>query len=228
MKIPHRNMIALFLALGIEPAAKWDVAKANKKLGQLLEVIDDPKQVDETQIDEADTGSKKLLAAIRAAKASEEEIEVVENPKAKAKPAPEPEAEETESESEAEAEAEEPAPAPAKKPAAKGKAKPAPEPEADEEAPAPAKKPAAAAKPAKKADGKPVKRTAFGARVDSNSGKVDACISKAIKTVDDIATESGVNRSTVNYRLFYLAKDGLITHVPREGYKLKGAPATKK
>lgn len=231
MKIAESKIRAVYLALGQDPARvnTWDLARCNQKLEQLLEIIDDPKQVSPTDFDDA-PGALKSFNAIKAAHDDGEKITVVADEPTEATPAPaakkvvkpKPEAEEAPAETPAE-----PAPAAAKK---NGKAKKAAAPVAAKPTPAAKKngkaveKPAPAAKDTTETVSRPRgsgKQSQFGAFLNTSNGKVDAALSKKLQTIDELAEKTGVKPSTVNYRLWVLARDKKIVHVKREGYGLK-------
>lgn len=146
MKVQHSAMTAVFLGLGFEPAAKWNLEKANAKLQALLEIIDDPKQVNAEMLEDDD--QKQLFKEIKAAHKAEKAVVIVadvEDEEAPAKPA-----------KAAAAEEEDETPAPKKKaaavtveddddaPPAKPAKKAAAATDDEDETPAPAKKKAAA------------------------------------------------------------------------------------
>lgn len=234
MKIAHTAIVALFVELGFEPASKWDVVRCNEKLTKLLEVIDDPAQVSADMLTTDE--SKQLFKEIKSAKKNGKPV-IVEGEAEEEAPAAAPkkklaaalgddddEAPAAKPAKKAPAAAEDDDEAPAAKPAKKGAAakpaaKPAKEAAAeDDEAPAakPAKK-----KPATERTRGSGKKNAFGAFLNSNAGKVDACLTKKPQSAKVIAEECGVPFSTANYRLWSLAKDKQIGHKPREGYFLK-------
>ena len=71
MKIERSAAVALFVALGLKNADKWNTARMATKLSKVNEMVDEDVQLDET---EAAT-----LAAVRAAVEANEDFEIVQS-----------------------------------------------------------------------------------------------------------------------------------------------------
>lgn len=178
MKVTHPAIVAMFVALGFDAAKNWDAPRCNTKLQKLLEVINDPEEVNADMIDNAD--SKQLFKEIKAAHKAGKAITVEqpaeeEAPKKKVAALADDEDE---------------------KPAKSAKAKPA----ADEEEPAakPAKK-----KPAADEDEKPAAK-AKAAKSDKApretvGSKLEGALTGKFRTHAELIAAAGLDKGKTYY-----------------------------
>lgn len=170
MQVKRSALVRLLVAVGVETAPKWDLARLKKKATRGLMEMNDP---DDPLVNEIESKEDKdLLIALLAAAGNKEDVEI-----------------EDDGDGQAEAAAK-----PAEKPA-----KPAKKPKADKPAPAekpakPAKKPKAEGAAA---NGEGVDQ--FGFRKGSKASRIAGVITKTPKSMQELMAEAGLDKQQYGY-----------------------------